>query len=84
MLEDPTGSWERPALTSTKKGNHTVRSQNWRYIRYIDGSEELYDHTNDPNEWKNLAGLEKYDSIKQEHAAWIDKLTEGEMLKKKK
>ena len=84
LLEDPTGSWERPALTSTKKGNHTVRSQNWRYIRYIDGSEELYDHTNDPNEWKNLAGLEKYDSIKQEHAAWIDKLTEGELLKKKK
>ena len=24
-------------------------------IQYADGSEELYDHTNDPYEWTNLA-----------------------------
>jgi len=27
----------------------------WRYIRYEDGSEELYDHRVDPDEWTNLA-----------------------------
>jgi len=32
-----------------------VRSRRYRYIRYADGSEELYDHENDPHEWYNLA-----------------------------
>ena len=36
--------------------NHGVRSERWRYIRYADGSEELYDMAADPNEWHNLAG----------------------------
>jgi hypothetical protein len=27
----------------------------WRYIRYKNGNEELYDHSSDPNEWTNLA-----------------------------
>ena len=34
---------------------HTLRTDRWRYIRYRDGSEELYDHRADPNEWNNLA-----------------------------
>jgi hypothetical protein len=32
-----------------------VRSEQFRYIRYADGSEEFYDHRNDPDEWNNLA-----------------------------
>lgn len=76
LLTNPKAEWDRPALTSTKKGNHTVRSERWRYIRYSDGSEELYDHQNDPNEWKNLAKEPKYKRVKAEHARWIDKLTE--------
>ena len=35
----------------------TLRTDQWRYIRYQDGSEELYDHLTDPNEWHNLAGV---------------------------
>ena len=37
-----------------ERGNHAVRSARWRYIRYADGSEELYDHRDDPNEWRNV------------------------------
>ena len=33
----------------------SIRSEQYRYIRYRDGEEELYDHSNDPNEWTNLA-----------------------------
>jgi hypothetical protein len=33
-----------------------VRTERYRYIRYRNGEEELYDHANDPNEWTNLAG----------------------------
>lgn len=33
----------------------TIRTRRWRYIRYNDGTEELYDHQDDPREWTNLA-----------------------------
>jgi arylsulfatase A-like enzyme len=44
-----------PAITSHNQGNFGVRTERWRYIRYADGSEELYDMENDPEEWHNLA-----------------------------
>jgi arylsulfatase A-like enzyme len=55
LLEDPKAEWERPAVMTFERGNHAVRSERWRYIRYADGSEELYDHSRDPNEWRNAA-----------------------------
>ena len=41
--------------TTYRYKNHTVRNAGWRYIRYENGDEELYDETKDPNEWTNLA-----------------------------
>jgi hypothetical protein len=38
----------------------------WRYIRYADGSEELYDHSRDEYEWTNLADREQYVVMKSE------------------
>ncbi|WP_217651612.1 sulfatase [Mariniphaga anaerophila] len=46
------------AITTYGWENHSVRSEYLRYIRYNDGSEEFYDHRNDPNEWNNLATKE--------------------------
>lgn len=60
-----------PAITSHNQGNHTVRSERWRYIRYADGSEELYDLQNDPNEWTNLAPGSRHASIIDEHRRWL-------------
>ena len=51
--------------------NHAVRTARWRYIRYADGSEELYDHDKDPNEWNNLAADPAYAQVVREHAEWI-------------
>jgi hypothetical protein len=48
-----------------------VRSQRWRYIRYSDGTEELYDHDKDELEWTNLAGDPKYADIKKDLAKWL-------------
>jgi hypothetical protein len=48
-----------------------VRNDQWRYIRYFDGSEELYDHRIDPNEWTNLADDNKFRKIKIEMAKWV-------------
>jgi len=55
LLKDPAAKWDRPALTTHGKDNHGIRTERWRYIRYADGGEELYDHDADPLEWKNLA-----------------------------
>lgn len=60
LLEDPAREWDFPALTTYGFGNHAVRTQRYRYIRYADGSQELYDHETDPNEWTNLAGNSRY------------------------
>lgn len=66
LLADPTAAWERPALTTYGQGNHAVRTERWRYIRYREGGEELYDHANDPYEWVNLAGRPEYAAVKAE------------------
>lgn len=54
LLNDPKAYWERPALTTHGRNNHSLRSERWRYIRYSDGTEELYDHENDDLERDNL------------------------------
>jgi len=55
LLQEPHQKTERAVTTFFDEGNVTVRTLRWRYIRYADGSEELYDHKFDPNEWANLA-----------------------------
>jgi len=71
LLEDPQADWEHPAITEIKVGNVAVRSQDWRYIHYHDGTEELYDKRNDPNDWYNLAGDEKYRDIIEAHKKYL-------------
>ena len=71
LLETPDRAWDRPALTTHGAGNHAVRSDRWRYIRYADGGEELYDHAADPHEWTNLAGRSEVDAVKRDLARWL-------------
>lgn len=71
LLRDPTAKWEHAALTTHGHGNHSIRSRQWRYIRYANGDEELYDHEADHNEWNNLADQPEYASIKKEMAKWL-------------
>ncbi|HEX8257939.1 MAG TPA: sulfatase-like hydrolase/transferase, partial [Allosphingosinicella sp.] len=44
------------AAVTTMYGSAALRTNNYRYIRYEDGSTELYDIVADPNQWTNLAG----------------------------
>jgi arylsulfatase A-like enzyme len=74
QLRDATAERERPAITSHNQGNHGIRSERWRYIRYADGSEELYDMVADPREWTNLAGESKYEAVKADLRRWIPKI----------
>lgn len=74
QLKDAAAKRERPAITSHNQGNHAIRSERWRYIRYADGSEELYDMIRDPNEWTNLAGKPEHASVIAEHKKWLPKI----------
>ncbi len=74
LLEDPRQAWERPAVMTFGRGNHAVRSERYRYIRYANGGEELYDHESDPNEWDNLARDALYADVIAEHARWLPKV----------
>ncbi len=38
LLADPKAPWQHLALTTHGRGEHAVRSQQWRYIRYHDGT----------------------------------------------
>ena len=67
QLADPQAPREGPAITTHNHDNHGVRTENWRYIHYADGSEELYDMVNDPNEWTNLAGDSAHAAVLEEH-----------------
>jgi arylsulfatase A-like enzyme len=62
---------ERPAITTHNPGNNSVRSERWRYIRYANGAEELYDHQNDPHEHTNLAKDERYTTVIADHVKWL-------------
>jgi arylsulfatase A-like enzyme len=66
LLTAPTGSWKGPdeALTALykwakyydpAKQSYSLRFKDWRYIRYENGTEELYNTTSDFHEWTNLA-----------------------------
>jgi arylsulfatase A-like enzyme len=71
LLDNPDAEWDRPAVTTYHRNNHAVRSEHFRYIRYADGSEELYDHREDPREWNNLSGDAQYADVIKAHAKWL-------------
>ncbi len=62
LLKAPSAPWDGYAITTHMKGNHAVRTEDFRLIRYKDGSLELYDEKADPYEWTNLAGDPRYAS----------------------
>jgi arylsulfatase A-like enzyme len=68
-------SWEfsKPAITTWGRGNYSVRNKKYRYTRYFDGGEELYNHEEDPNEWNNLANISGYEKVKKELSPYIPK-----------
>jgi choline-sulfatase len=71
QLKDAQTARPWPAITTHNRGSHSVRSRRWRYIRYADGTEELYDHQADPHEWTNVASDSRLAQVKREHARWL-------------
>lgn len=55
LLKNPDADWNYPAITTYKEGNQSVRTEQYRFIHYSDGAEELYDEKKDPKEWYNIS-----------------------------
>ncbi|MYA15872.1 MAG: sulfatase [Gammaproteobacteria bacterium] len=70
LLREPDLDWPRPVVSTYGFQNHSLRTERWRYIRYHDGTEELYDHDADPNEWTNLAAA----PVEDEHREVMTRL----------
>lgn len=73
LLKEPTADWKLPAITTHGRGNHSVRTETHRYIRYANGGEELYHNAEDPYEWTNLADKPEHAPLKTELAKWLPK-----------
>ncbi|MFK7769847.1 MAG: sulfatase [Mariniblastus sp.] len=58
ILSDPSATVRDAALTIHK--GFALRGQKWVYMKYNDGSEELYDMDSDPNQFSNLVADPKY------------------------
>ena len=87
LLTDANADWPHPALTTHGKDNHALRTEKLRYIRYRDGTEELYDLQKDPNEWTNIASQPENQKLKEKLAASFPKTNAKEAVgggKKKK
>ncbi len=74
QLKDATADRPWPALTTFGQNTHAVRTKDWRYIQYADGTEELYDRNADPHEFDNLADDAKYAAIIAKHRSHFPKI----------
>lgn len=65
LVKNPASAWDKPCLSNYIRGNCTVHYKHWNYIRYTDGSEELYDTAADEDEHYNLAGKPEHQALMQ-------------------
>ena len=79
LLADPASAWGEPAVTTYRYMNHSVRTDGWRYIRYAQGGEELYDEAKDPYEWFNLADKPEQAGQKDNLSKWVPKQNKADI-----
>jgi arylsulfatase A-like enzyme len=78
LLANPKAAWSTPTLCTFGYQNHTVRNEQWRYIRYANGGEELYDHSRDPYEWTNVVHQAEFAQVREDLAKSFPRKNAGE------
>lgn len=71
LIADPNAEWNEAVVSTIGRGTHSVATDRWRYIRYFDGSEELYDLRSDTEEWTNIASRPEHKDTKRRLAMHI-------------
>lgn len=86
LLDDPTAAWEERAVTQILRPGEdrlilgrSLRTERWRYTEWNAGADgaELYDHTADPHEWRNLAESPEHQAVRAELRRRLESLAEG-------
>ena len=73
LLTNPKAKRSNPAISSLGPEYHSVKDENYSYINYGNGQEELYDHNIDPQEWINIANDLNYAIVKERLKTFIPK-----------
>jgi hypothetical protein len=73
LLKNPEAEWEWPAITCNGRDSYSLTFEGWKYNRFFDGSEELYNHIKDPLEHTNLADQPEYAALKTRFAKYLPK-----------
>lgn len=60
LLKQPDVEWKSTAISALYDRYVSIRTEKFRYIRYSDGEEELYDCAKDPHEWTNQISTREY------------------------
>ena len=70
LLDNPDSKGKKKlAYTVTRSSGESIRTDRYRYNRWGEEGEELYDHQTDPKEFTNLVGMEQHsDTLKRMRA----------------
>ena len=71
LLENPNAEWNIPCISTFRPGNFVVHYNQWNYIKYKDGSHELYNTKEDEAEIFNLADKPEYKHIVDSLAKYL-------------
>lgn len=66
ILKNPKIDWPSTAISYLYDRYASIRTEQYRYIRYKEGQQELYDRYKDPHEWKNEVNNPDYAKVTQE------------------
>ena len=79
ILEERSIERGAPVLSTYGLGNHSIRDWRFRYIRYRNGDEELYDHEHDPHEWSNVASDPRFADAKEKLLRMLPRVDAAEI-----
>jgi arylsulfatase A-like enzyme len=71
LIANPDAERDEPAITFWDYGNVSIRDDHYRFTQYADGSQELYDHDLDPNEWNNIIDNPSFEEVKNRLSTFI-------------
>ncbi len=86
VLDDPTAKHKEAAVTVVQRGQflgRSIRTDRYRYTDWDGGEKgaELYDHTTDPGEWKNLTNDPKAADLKADLKKRLDAVCPARSVK---